>query len=259
MSARLPTFGGLSVVESRYPPGTRLPLHVHERACLSLMLRGGQRESIGSRSHECPSHSAVLKPAEVEHENIVGQEGAYGLFVEMSPAVAESLSDAMASRIEAECFADADTRRLVRRIGQEVELRPPGAELVVEGLLFELLGALVRKRARPVTRRADAWLSRAMEYLEANYRSRFSLADVAAGAGVHPSHLAEVFRSRHAMSVGEWVRVRRLEYAREALLDPRRSISEVALAAGFADQSHLTRLFRGRFGVTPSEFRRAMT
>src|SRR5262245_23957795 len=98
-----------------------------------------------------------------------------------------------------------------------------------------------------------------MDYLEANYRGRFSLAEVAAGAGVHPSHLAEVFRGRHAMSVGEWVRLRRLEYAREKLLDRRRSISEVALAAGFADQSHLTRLFRAHFGVTPAEYRRGMS
>ena len=61
------------------------------------------------------------------------------------------------------------------------------------------------------------------------------------------------------MSVGEWVRIRRLEYAREALLDGRRSISDVALAAGFADQSHLTRLFRGHFGVTPAEYRRGLS
>jgi len=55
------------------------------------------------------------------------------------------------------------------------------------------------------------------------------------------------------------VRNRRLEFARQALLDASQPISRVAMSAGFADQSHLTRLFRNRFGATPAEFRRTHT
>src|SRR5688572_26751905 len=164
------TFGGLSILESRFAPGTRLPRHVHERASLSLMLRGSQRESVGQRSYECPTHAVVLKAANVDHVNCVGPAGAHGLFVELSAEVVEALSDAMAHRLGGECFGDAGTRHLVRRVGQEWRLLQPGSDLVVEGLLFELLGVLVRKRTRVATRRTEAWLRRATDYLEANYR-----------------------------------------------------------------------------------------
>jgi AraC-like DNA-binding protein len=45
---------------------------------------------------------------------------------------------------------------------------------------------------------------------------------------------------------------------RGALRNPADSISSIAFQAGFADQSHLTRLFRARFGLTPAEYRRTI-
>jgi AraC-like DNA-binding protein len=54
------------------------------------------------------------------------------------------------------------------------------------------------------------------------------------------------------------VRNRRLEFVRDALRNPAMPISCIAIKAGFADQSHLTRLFRARFGVTPAEYRRTI-
>ena len=60
------------------------------------------------------------------------------------------------------------------------------------------------------------------------------------------------------MSVGEYRRRRRLDYARRKLADPRLSLAEVAIDAGFADQSHLTRAFRRVTGVTPGQYRASM-
>ncbi|HKP29461.1 MAG TPA: AraC family transcriptional regulator, partial [Gemmatimonadales bacterium] len=141
------------------------------------------------------------------------------------------------------------------------ELRPPHSrhDLLVESLVFELLGTMLQTRLGWGSGDGDGWITRALDYLEANYRRRFKVADVAATCGVHPSHLAEIFRKRFASSVGEWVRNRRLEFAREALLDATQPISRVAISAGFADQSHMTRLFRHRFGATPAEYRRTHT
>jgi AraC-like DNA-binding protein len=65
-----------------------------------------------------------------------------------------------------------------------------------------------------------------------------------------------VFRRNQGCTVGEYVRRLRLDFAVDALVNPHSSLAEVASAAGFADQSHLTRTFRSYFGVTPSEYRR---
>jgi AraC family transcriptional regulator len=250
--------GPLSVRVLRYEPGARLARHHHAAATLSLMLEGDQRESVGRRHYDCARFSAVLKGPGVEHANQVGPRAARGLFAEMSPDTEASLRDAAGRPLDAGCFSDGATRHLVRRIGQELRLGRPGASLIVEGLLYELLGTLVRKRGIEPVRRGTVQLRRALEYLEGHYRTRLTVAEVAGQAGIHPSYLAELFRERYAVSVGEWVRNRRLEFVREALHNPARPISSIACQAGFADQSHLTRLFRARFGLTPAGYRRTI-
>lgn len=249
--------GELIIQDRWYEPETRLPLHHHALASLSLMLQGKQRESVGRRRYDCPTHSAVLKGADIEHANAVGPRPTHGLFIEMAPDIASHLERVGAAQLGAVCFVDEHTRRLVSRIDRELRLRRSGGALVVESLVFELMGAMLRTRLRWGSRGGHTWIQRAMDYLEANYQERFKVADVARACGVHPSHLAEVFRKRFAMSVGEWVRHRRLEFAREALSRSAAPIVDIALAAGFADQSHLTRLFHARFGKTPAEYRRA--
>jgi AraC-type DNA-binding domain-containing proteins len=210
---------------------------------------------VGSRQYDCSVHSAVLKGAEVEHANQVGAQPTQGLFVEIPAETEAALRDAAGTSLDAECFSDGATRHLVRRIGLELRLRRPGASLIMEGLLFELLGTLAQRLGPGSSRRDDPRLRRAMDYLESNYRTRLTVAEVAAQSGIHPSYLAELFRNAYGSSVGEWVRNRRLEFARDALRNPAMPISCIAVKAGFADQSHLTRLFRARFGVTPAEYR----
>jgi AraC-like DNA-binding protein len=214
---------------------------------------------VGRRRYDCPTYSAVLKDAQIEHSNRIGHRTARSLFVELSPDVADALTRASRAALGALCFEDIRTRGLVHQIDRELRRPDSRHDLVVESLVFELLGAMLQTRLGWGSGDGDGWITRALEYLEAHYRQRLKVADVAAACGVHPSHLAEIFRKRFASSVGEWVRNRRLEFAREALLDASQPISRVAMSAGFADQSHLTRLFRNRFGATPAEFRRTHT
>ena len=84
------------------------------------------------------------------------------------------------------------------------------------------------------------------------------IADVAAALDVHPVHLARVFRQAWGCSPGDLLRWRRVEQAGGLLRRPDLSMAEVALSAGIADQSHMTRAFQARYGMTPSHYRRQM-
>jgi AraC family transcriptional regulator len=74
---------------------------------------------------------------------------------------------------------------------------------------------------------------------------------------VHPAHLSRAFRTYFKVSVGSYVRRLRLDWAREELARSTTSLATVALAAGFADQSHFTRAFKRHTGLTPQRFRRS--
>ncbi|MEQ6896322.1 helix-turn-helix transcriptional regulator [Microbacterium sp. KR10-403] len=83
------------------------------------------------------------------------------------------------------------------------------------------------------------------------------VASIAEAIDVSPRYLQELFHER-GMSVTGWIRERRLQLARQALVDPAWShadILQIALAHGFADHSHFTRAFRAAFGETPSAWR----
>ncbi|HJP59890.1 MAG TPA: AraC family transcriptional regulator [Gemmatimonadaceae bacterium] len=252
------SIGQFSAQTLVFQPDAVLPRHHHERASLSLTLEGSQRECVGRQHYDCVPHTVVLKAADIEHSNHVGATGTRGLFVEMPAATEAELRDAIGAPIGVGSHHDHATRHLARRIGHELRLRQAASSLLIEGLLFELLGTIARTRRAASLRKDDPRLWRAVEYLEAHYRNRITCVEVAAHAGLHPSFLAELFRRHLNVSVGEWVRNRRLDFACDALRHTTTPISSVAFQAGFADQSHLTRLFRVRFGLTPAQYRRIL-
>jgi AraC family transcriptional regulator len=73
---------------------------------------------------------------------------------------------------------------------------------------------------------------------------------------VHPAHLAREFRRRYQQTIGEYVRSLRIEFARQELHTSDKPISEIAIGAGFFDQSHFARTFKLITGFPPAAFRK---
>jgi AraC-like DNA-binding protein len=104
---------------------------------------------------------------------------------------------------------------------------------------------------------APHWVIRAAERLREEFRAPPSLREVARDLGVSREHLARQFRRATGIAAGEFIRRHRVLEAMRLLREDRVSIAAVADAAGFADQSHLSRQFRRYLRITPSAFRRS--
>ena len=100
---------------------------------------------------------------------------------------------------------------------------------------------------------------RATEILGASLDGGVSLQEVARECRLSVSHFAHAFRVTTGMAPYKWLQARRIEVAKERLRDSRLALSDVALACGFADQSHLTRLFTRMVGLSPGAWRRALS
>ena len=103
---------------------------------------------------------------------------------------------------------------------------------------------------RPVSRPARGGLApwqerRAKEILSANLDGSVPLKEVARECRLSVSHFSRAFRRTMGVAPHNWLLTRRIEVAKEKLRDTGLSLSDVALACGFADQSHLTRVFTG--------------
>jgi AraC family transcriptional regulator len=137
------------------------------------------------------------------------------------------------------------TRTVLRRDAEAVALESLGLELAAQAL-----APIAESDKRP------PWLETAETFLADSFDQPIAVADLARAAGVHPVHLARGYRRWLGAAPGERLRTRRLERAADLLMRGRASIGEIALAAGFCDQSHLNRQFRQAYGVTPGEFSR---
>jgi AraC family transcriptional regulator len=93
------------------------------------------------------------------------------------------------------------------------------------------------------------------EFLRENFHAPPRLNEIAAAVDIHPTHLARVFRQFEHCTVGDYIRQLRIEFARERILKSNEPLVQIALAAGFADQTHFTRSFKRITGMAPTEFR----
>jgi AraC family transcriptional regulator len=98
-------------------------------------------------------------------------------------------------------------------------------------------------------------LERVIAHIEDNLASKLSLPGIAEIAGISVSHLKTLFRNSTGVPVYEYVLRRRVERAQLLLRNQKFSIAEVAVATGFAHQSHLARHMHRILGYTPSSVR----
>jgi len=93
--------------------------------------------------------------------------------------------------------------------------------------------------------------------MHAEFAAKLTLDAIARVAGVHPVHLAATFRRVCGVTVAAYVRQLRMDFACRELTATSKPLTEIAYAAGFADQSHFCRLFRQALRMTPRAFRAA--
>lgn len=152
---------------------------------------------------------------------------------------------------------------LVREARSEL----PGSRLFARALGEQLALHLVRHHVtmHPAAggsgsgssaRFAPSRIERIQRFVNEHLGDDLSLASIAESVGLRTHHFARLFRNTFAMSPHQFVLKARLDRATELLRDVRRSIGEVADMTGFADQSHLTRCFKRRYGTSPHRWRR---
>lgn len=102
-----------------------------------------------------------------------------------------------------------------------------------------------------------AWqVRRATEIMRTRLGSNLSIREVASECRLTPSHFARMFRKSTGIAPHEYLSNLRIEEAKRLMLDTALPLADIALIAGFNDQSHFTRAFSRRLQVSPGAWRR---
>jgi transcriptional regulator GlxA family with amidase domain len=167
--------------------------------------------------------------------------------------VRRSRSEQLAS-VLASAQAEFDhLHNITRRAGYRIIFRDPS------GLIINHPGNAQHDTHQPKIRGGlvPSAVRRIREYVEANIEFKIELVDLAAIANLSRCHFAHAFKQSLGCTPHRYVMSQRLERARQLLGESALPIAEIALATGFADQSHLSRSFRASFGMSPRAYRRS--
>ena len=105
----------------------------------------------------------------------------------------------------------------------------------------------------------NAWQRRAAtEMIAAHLDGGITVEELAAVCGLSASRFAHAFRNSFGIAPYQWLQARRIDRAKTMLAGPAGPPADVALACGFADQSHFGRVFRRAVGMSPGAFRRSL-
>jgi len=245
---------GLTLTETLHTPCTVIPLHGHVAASICLTLAGQGIELNGCVKERTRPGSLILRAPGLVHSDQYGVTGHRGFMIEVSTNWLATCYQFSRVFDGYKHFQGGPLPSLAFRIYQESRIKDSVAPVVVEGLMLEMLGHASRSLARPPVR-LPKWLTQARDLLHGNFNTSLNLVQLAETVGVHPTHLARTFKKHYQTTVGEYIRQLRLDWATKQLSDTDDSISEIALAAGFYDQSHFSHLFKQHTGLTPAEFR----
>lgn len=167
--------------------------------------------------------------------------------------------------VDPRCSRDPAIERIGREIKAEMREGGPLSRLRVDALAQDLGIHLLRQHSslqgtRPLSNldrgRLAPWqVKRATEFLMANLEEDVSLQALADTVRLSAFHFARAFKASLGSPPQRWLMERRVDRARELLAATQMGLAEIALACGFASQSHFTTAFKRHTGVTPGVWR----
>jgi len=233
-----------------YAPHTQMQRHRHDVAQFSVLLSGAARETTNKGSVDSTAMLMEFKPANFCHANKFGPDGALLLSINIDPDD-ENLNDDFPFnewRIGRGASCQTEWAMLTHKMLSGSAENADELETITHDLLAGLdeIGDSVERQPAP------GWLIRAREAI---LETEDSIQSVADDAGIHRVHLARSFRRFFGQSISQFRRDLRLSKAVRFLTHDNIAPGPASFAAGFSDQSHLTRSLRAASGLTPATLR----
>jgi AraC-like DNA-binding protein len=239
------------------------PRHSHDYYVISLIARGRQSFTHqGTRHRTAPGGVILINPDAVHTGEAVDGQGfemrsLYPATGHMQQAFFELTGRHQGSPFFKEVGVDDPAaRRGVLSLHRA--LSEGASALECESRFLSTLGLLIRRyadvsavgRVPGKERRA---VQQARDYINEHFAQGVRLRDLAAQVGLSPYYLLRVFHAEAGMPPYEYLESVRVRRAQQ-LIEAGKPLADVAIAAGFSSQSHMTRRFKRIIGATPGQY-----
>ncbi len=187
-----------------------------------------------------------------------GQEGLVPLFLAAPLFNAPIVLTAVQFEVTEEELASVDQE--LADIGRECYRPEPSLTFLNAALLkmlMKLSRAYVRQCPNNALLRFRPEVRRALEHIEQCILQcePLSIRNLAGQVGLSPHHFTAVFKEATGWSPMEYYQRRRVQHVCRLLLDPERTITDIALELGYSDSAHLCHFFKRHQGLSPRQYR----
>ena len=248
----------IGVVE--LPEMDEVLIYTHVGAAAKLSCRRNGRRYSGTFAHG----DIDITPARVPVRWEIHDRNDNGLILSLPQALLNAVaaqSGLDPARVEIQDrfqTRDPELEALSWAMQRELELGSPSGRLYMDGLTLAAASRLVARHSSIAKRGAERRegldgrrLKQVLSFIEDQLAEDLSMEKIAAVAGISASHLKTLFRVSMGIPVHQYVIKRRVERAKTLLTQDGLSMAEIAMAVGFAHQSHMARHMRRVLGLTP--------
>ncbi|GGE20183.1 transcriptional regulator [Aureimonas endophytica] len=261
-----PEFGGAEMLKGTYVRHA-YPWHAHEDLSLGLVMGGAIELRTRTGSGLATAGSFVLINSEELHRGSpAGGDGWICRTIHVHPEAIRAAADEQrtigrrdTASFKGPTFRDAELTQLLLDLHRQSERG--GSALQRQSLFVALLSSLLERHVRdPINARSGREEPRAValarSFLDENLSDKVTLDELACEVGLTPFRLLRSFQKATGITPHQYQLQARVRQAHARLrLDE--SLAEIALDVGFADQAHMTRVFKAIMGATPGQFRMA--
>jgi len=234
--------------------------HTHDEFGIGLIEHGAQRSLSGRGMVEAGAGNLItVNPGEVHDGMPIGDAGrTWSILYFRSELVAEAAADVFEeprhAEIEHPVMTDPILASRFCSLFRALTSRPQSG-LAVEAGLLELVARVICERRRPIVAAPDIRHAQAM--IDDNPAAGHTLAGLAREVGLSRFQLLRAFEKTTGLTAHAYIVQRRVDLARRLIAEGV-SLAEAAASSGFADQSHMTRVFVSKYGISPGRFASAL-
>lgn len=259
---RFDALGGLELLVADFSDH-RFDVHWHDTWSIGVVLRGANNNSAKGDDDGIISRGeiSIIAPGQMHAGTVLGEEGChYFMFYpshEMLLGAADNMEMPLPPIVQGK---QVEHVLLASRLHEAATVLTAAhsthfdRDVVWSHCVADLLQLCSPRRAPRLDASIAPGLHRAKEYLHDNQTREVRLDKLAQAAGLSKFHLCRQFSATFGLSPNRYQRQLRLLQAK-GLLSKGGDLAEIAIACGFADQSHLGRAFKSTYGVTPRGYR----
>lgn len=255
---------------------TQIPLHWHNEAELIVVKRGSGQVSLDLKTF--PVHAGDIVLILPGHLHSIGQLDQESMEYEnilFMPSLLTDTQNDLCSRmfltpiLEGHTAIDTiftpavsyheEVRRLIDEIDDACSRRPNGYQLIIKSNLYAFFFLLISHQKKdfvPATRtKSLEKLKRIIKYVEEHYAEPITIEEMAQLAYYSTSHFMKFFKANMNVTFTTYLNNYRLSMAARLLDTSQANVLEIANQTGFDNLSYFNRLFRRKYGMTPTKYR----